>query len=231
MVAVVMAGGLGARMRPLTYTIPKPLLPIGERPILEIILIQLKRAGFTRAFITTGYQADLVKSYFGDGSRFGVSLEYTTEPETLGTAGAVFLLRGIVKEPFLVMNCDVLTGLDLARFYKHHLDSDAQMTVGAVNYCTEIPYGVLQVSGGLVREVVEKPRTSHLVLAGIYAMNPEVFDFHRSGRIDIPELVGLLLEAKKKVAVFEITEPWIDVGRMSDYERASNEFKHWGKTD
>jgi NDP-sugar pyrophosphorylase family protein len=227
MIAVVMAGGLGSRMRPLTYTIPKPLLPIGERPILEIILSQMRKAGFSRVFITTGYQAELVKSYFGNGSRFGIELEYTHESETLGTAGALFLLKNRISEPFLVMNCDILTRLDLREFYDSHIENSAVMTVGATSYEVQVPYGVLEVREGTIRAVTEKPRTSHLIVAGIYVMNPEVLEIDRSGKTDIPEVISLLIVQGKKVAVREIKEPWIDVGKLSDYERANNEFKLW----
>jgi len=227
MTAVVMAGGLGSRMRPLTYTIPKPLLPIGEKPILEIILSQMRKAGFSRVFITTGYQAELVKSYFGDGSRFGIDLEYTQEAEMLGTAGALFLLKGKIGEPFLVMNCDILTRLDMRKFYDSHIENQAVMTVGATTYEIQVPYGVLDVSQGVVRAITEKPRTSHLIAAGIYVLNPEVLAIKQTGKIDIPEIICALVSQGKKVAVREITDPWIDVGKLSDYERAGNEFKLW----
>ncbi|UCF79353.1 MAG: NTP transferase domain-containing protein [Candidatus Eiseniibacteriota bacterium] len=226
--AVVMAGGLGSRMRPLTYTIPKPLLPIGERPILEIILSQLKKCGFGKVFITTGYQAELVKSYFGDGSRFGVALEYTNETEMLGTAGALFLLKGKIAQPFLVMNCDILTKLDLGQFFASHLEGGATMTVGATTYDVEVPYGVLEVKGETVRGVVEKPRASHLVAAGVYAMNQDVLELDHEGRMDIPELLKILISAGKKVVVHRIKEPWMDVGKMSDYEKAGKELALWG---
>jgi NDP-sugar pyrophosphorylase family protein len=227
MIAVVMAGGLGSRMRPLTYTIPKPLLPIGEKPILEIILSQMRKAGFSKVFITTGYQAELVKSYFGNGSRFGVELEYTHESEMLGTAGALFLLKDIISEPFLVMNCDILTRLDLREFFDSHIESHAIMTVGATCYEVQVPYGVLEVRDGAVKTIAEKPKTSHLIVAGIYAMNPEVFEIKRSGKTDIPEVIDILISQGKRVLVREIKEPWIDVGKLSDYERANNELKLW----
>ncbi len=228
--AVVMAGGLGSRMRPLTYTIPKPLLPIGEKPILEIIISQLKKHGFTKIFITTGYQAELVKSYFGDGSRFGVKLEYTNETEMLGTAGAVFLLKDEIKEPFLVMNCDVLTKLDFGAFYDSHLKSGATMTVGATGYDVEVPYGVLKVTNGSVEGIIEKPRTSHLVAAGVYVMSPEVLELDRTGRIDIPDVIKILISEGKNVVIHEIKDPWIDVGKMSDYEKATSELALWDET-
>jgi len=227
MIAVVMAGGLGSRMRPLTYTIPKPLLPIGERPILEIILSQMRRAGFSKVFVTTGYQAELVKSYFGNGSRFGIQLEYTHESEMLGTAGALFLLKDRIREPFLLMNCDILTRLDLRKLYDHHIENSAVMTVGATCYEVQVPYGVLEVRQGVVRSIAEKPRTSHLIVAGIYVMNPEVLEIEKSGKTDIPEVIEILIAQGKKVTVCEIKEQWIDVGKLSDYERANNEFKLW----
>ncbi len=214
-------------MRPLTYTIPKPLLPIGEKPILEIILGRLKKAGFGRVFITTNYQSELVKSYFGRGGRFGVELEYTQETEALGTAGALFLLKGRITEPFLVMNCDVLTKLDLGTLYRFHLEKAAAMTVAAVRYDVQVPYGVLQLDGDSVKEVVEKPSTSHMVLAGMYVLDPEILDVKEPVKTDVPELIKALIAGGKKVACFEVREPWMDVGKMSDYERATNEFNKW----
>ncbi|KPJ61380.1 MAG: hypothetical protein AMJ46_01400 [Latescibacteria bacterium DG_63] len=228
--AVVMAGGLGSRMRPLTYTIPKPLLPIGEKPILEIIISQLKKCGFGKIFITTSYQAELVKSYFGDGSRFGIALEYTNETEMLGTAGALFLLKDKISQPFLVMNCDILTKLDLGKFYDSHVRSGATMTVGTTSYDVEVPYGVLEVSDGSIRGIVEKPRTSHLIAAGVYVMNQEVLEITQTGRIDIPDVIRILISTGKKVVVHEIKDPWIDVGKMSDYEKAVDELSLWGDT-
>jgi NDP-sugar pyrophosphorylase family protein len=227
MIAVVMAGGLGSRMRPLTYTIPKPLLPIGEKPILEIILGRLKSAGFGKVYVTTNYQSELVKSYFGRGGRFGVELEYTDESEALGTAGALFLLKGKIAEPFLVMNCDVLTKLDLGALYRFHLEKGAAMTVAAACYDVQVPYGVLELDGDSVKAVVEKPRTSHMVLAGMYVLNPEILEMKKPERIDVPELIRILIAGGKKVAFFAVKEPWMDVGKISDYERATNEFKKW----
>jgi NDP-sugar pyrophosphorylase family protein len=228
--AVVMAGGLGSRMRPLTYTIPKPLLPIGEKPILEIIISKLRRHGFTKVFITTGYQADLVKSYFGNGSRFGIALEYTNETEMLGTAGALFLLKKEITQPFLVMNCDVLTKLDLGTFYDSHVKSGATMTVGATSYDVEVPYGVLEVTNGSVEGIIEKPRSSHLVAAGVYVMSRDVLEMDRTGRIDIPDVIKILISAGKNVVIHEIKDPWIDVGKMSDYEKATSELALWDDT-
>jgi NDP-sugar pyrophosphorylase family protein len=227
MIAVVMAGGLGSRMRPLTYTIPKPLLPIGEKPILEIILTQLRTSGFTRVFVTTNYQAELVKSYFGEGARFGIELEYTSESEALGTAGALFLLKDKIKEPFLVMNCDVLTKLDFAKLYRFHGESGATLTVTATRYDMQVPYGVLEVEGGLVKGVVEKPSNSHLVLAGVYVLQPEILEMQQATKTDVPELVNALVARGEKVAFYEVKDPWMDVGKMTDYEKATNEFRRW----
>lgn len=214
-------------MRPLTYTIPKPLLPIGEKPILEIILGRLKSAGFEKVYVTTNYQSELVKSYFGRGTRFGIELEYTEESEALGTAGALFLLKGKIEEPFLVTNCDVLTKLDLAAMYRSHLDKGAVMTVAAACYDVQVPYGVLELNGDTVAGVVEKPCKSQLVLAGVYVMNPEILRMKEPERTDIPELIRDLIALGKKVCFYEIKGPWLDVGKISDYEKATNEFKKW----
>ncbi len=227
--AVVMAGGKGTRLRPLTYAIPKPLLPVGERPILEILLGQLKKSGFTRVYVSIGYKGDLIRSYLGDGSRLGVSVEYVDEPEALGTAGALALIKDRLKSPFLMANGDILTKLDFDRFYAEHVSEGAAMTVGCIEYKVQIPFGVVKSDNGLVRGIAEKPTTTHLVASGIYVLSPEALEaLGAPERLDVPDLMLGLVRRGKKVRTHVITEPWLDVGKMSDYERATQEAASWG---
>jgi NDP-sugar pyrophosphorylase family protein len=229
MEALVMAGGKGKRLRPLTYAIPKPLLPIGERPILEILLAQLKASGFTAVYISTGYKAELIRSYFGDGSRVGLAIEYVHEPEELGTAGALALIKDKLTRPFLMVNGDVLTKLDYRRFFDFHVSEAAAMTVGGVDYRVKIPFGVIESENGVVSGVTEKPTADYLVAAGIYALNPEALDsMSEPVRVDVPDLMMRLVKEGKKVLTYRITDPWLDVGKLSDYERASEEVASWG---
>lgn len=227
--AVVMAGGKGTRLRPLTYAIPKPLLPVGERPILEILLSQLKRSGFDTAYISIGYKGDLIRSYVGDGSRMGLAVEYIEEREALGTAGALALVRDRLTQPFLMVNGDILTKLDFSRFYQYHLNEGAVMTVGGIEYSVQIPFGVIENDNGLVRGIREKPTESYLVAGGIYALSPDALaGIGSAERLDVPDLMSGLVRDGKKVLTYKITEPWLDVGKMSDYEKATQEVSSWG---
>jgi NDP-sugar pyrophosphorylase family protein len=230
MEALVMAGGKGTRLRPLTYAIPKPLLPIGEKPILEILLAQLRTAGFTDVYISTGYKAELIRSYFGDGTRLGLSIEYVHEPEALGTAGALALIKERLAKPFLMVNGDVLTKLDYARFFDFHVKEGAAMTVGGVDYHVKIPFGVIESKNGVVSGVTEKPTADYLVAAGIYALSPEALDgVNAPVRLDVPDLMSGLVKDGKKVLTYRITDPWLDVGKLSDYEKATEEVASWGE--
>lgn len=227
--AVVMAGGKGKRLRPLTYAIPKPLLPVGERPILEILLSQLKKHGFKRAIISIGYKGELIRSYLGDGSRLGIPVEYVEEENALGTAGALGLVKDRLKKPFLMVNGDILTKLDFSRLYKFHVSEKAVMTVGGIEYKVRIPFGVIENDNGHVRGITEKPTASYLVAGGVYALSPEALTRVADGqRLDLPDLMAGLVREGKKVLTYKITEPWLDVGKMSDYERATREVASWG---
>jgi NDP-sugar pyrophosphorylase family protein len=229
MEAVVMAGGKGTRLRPLTYAIPKPLLPVGERPILEILLDQLKSRGFTKVYVSIGYKGDLIRSYVGDGSRLGLAVEYVDEREALGTAGALGLIKDRLVKPFLMVNGDILTKLDFGSFYKAHVSEGAVMTVGCIEYTVQVPFGVIENDNGLVRGIVEKPSTSHLVAGGVYALSPGALaEVRASQRLDVPDLISELVKKKKRVRAYKIEEPWLDVGKMSDYERATQEVASWG---
>ncbi len=227
--AVIMAGGLGTRLRPLTYAIPKPLLPIGDRPILEILLTQLARGGFRQVFISTGYKGDLIKSYFGDGHRFGLVLRYVEEKEPLGTAGALGLVRDELTQPFLMVNGDILTRFDFGAFIARHAESGAELTAAAVRHEITIPYGVIRSNGETIAEVVEKPTETRLVLGGIYAMSPPALRHlpPAGERVDVPELIGRAIRGGGKVLYQPIDAFWMDVAKMDDFERARQELATW----
>ena len=227
--AVIMAGGLGTRLRPLTYAIPKPLLPIGDRPTLEILLVQLARAGVTRAFVSTGYKGELIKSYFGDGHRFGLAIRYVEEKEPLGTAGALCLVRKELTQPFLMVNGDILTRYDFGAFYERHCASGADLTAAAVRHEITIPYGVIRGNGVAIEAVDEKPTESHLVLGGIYAVSPPALVHlpEGGGRVDVPELLTRIIQKGGRVLHQTVDAFWIDVAKMDDFERAREALATW----
>src|SRR5688500_13587627 len=187
--ALIMAGGRGTRLRPLTEVIPKPLLPVGGRPILELILCQLKGYGFSGATISLGYKADLIRSYFGDGRRLGIPVDYVEEMEPLGTAGALGLLQQPVDGPLLTMNGDILTKLNMRRFVDQHVESGCAVTVAVRSDSYQVPFGVIESNGDHIQRIVEKPVHDFLVSAGIYVLEPHVVRSVSPGvRLDLPDL-------------------------------------------
>jgi NDP-sugar pyrophosphorylase family protein len=228
MYAVIMAGGEGARLKPYTQVIPKPLLPLGERPIVEIIVTQLKNEGFDRLVITTGYKGDLVKAYFQDGSKYGLSIEYTEEKIKMGTAGALSLISSKPREPFLIINGDILTDLSLRKFMDVHRASKAVLTIGIIKYKLEIPYGIVKANGRVLKSIEEKPSFFFDVGAGIYGASEGIFRYIPEGQpMDFPELVKTLKKHREHVHCYEITEYWKDIGIMDDFEAANREIDSW----
>ena len=228
MLAVIMAGGEGMRLRPYTQVIPKPLLPVGEKPILENLINQLKNEGFHDLIITTGYKGDLIKAYFQDGSKFGVSIEYTTEKIKMGTVGALSIVERKIFEPFLIINGDLLTDLCLRMFMNEHIITKATLTLGVVNFKLDIPYGVVVSNGRIFESIAEKPQYFFEVGAGIYGATPEIFDCIPKGRrVDFPELIMNLKNDNMDVRCFEIKEYWKDIGLIKDFEAVSEEIMNW----
>jgi dTDP-glucose pyrophosphorylase len=221
--AIVMAGGRGLRLRPLTESMPKPMLPVGGRPVMEIIVEQLKNAGVRRIHVSTNYQAEKIVGHFGDGESFGVEIEYVREEEPLGTGGALGLI-GRPTEPVLVINGDILTQVDFLAMYAFHREQKAEMTVGSRRYEMQVPYGVVDCDGALIRGLREKPQVSFFVNAGIYLLEPSVFDLIECNRhMNITDLVKKLIDAGRAVVSYPICEYWLDIGRHEDYERAQED--------
>ncbi|MDD5297430.1 MAG: sugar phosphate nucleotidyltransferase [Rhodocyclaceae bacterium] len=223
--AVILAGGKGTRLAPYTAVLPKPLMPIGDMPILEVVLRQLKVAGITRVTMAVGYLAELMRAFFGDGGRFGLCIDYSMEEEPLGTVGPLTLIDGL-DEPFLVMNGDTLTTLDYRLLIEHHRASGALLTIGTHVREVKIDFGVIE-SGptGLVTQYVEKPTLDYRVSMGIYVFQPEALSYLRKGeRRDLPDLVKTLLGENKPVSTYSFSGYWLDMGRPDDYARAIEEF-------
>lgn len=223
MAAVIMAGGYGMRLRPLTDRTPKPMLPVGDRPLLELTIARLRAAGVRHVSIATHYLADCITRHFGDGSAFGVEVTYLAEERPLGTAGALRALRE-TTDTFVVLNGDVLTGVPFERMLAFHREHHADMTVGVRDHTVEVPYGVVDCDDVRVLGVREKPTEHFLVNAGVYVMEPSVPRMLPDDmRIDMPELIQRLLDAGRTVVSFPIVEYWLDIGRPADYERAQDE--------
>ena len=221
---VLMAGGLGQRLRPLTDEIPKPLLEVGDRPLLEIIINRFTIQGFRRFFVSVNYRAEMVKSHFGDGGRYGCEIQYLEEVEPLGTAGAIGLLPEVPMEPFIVMNGDLLTTVDFENLVSFHGKSGADLTLCVRRYSHQIPYGVAEIRGGEVVGIVEKPNQDCYISGGIYVLSPKTLDRLRPPRrLDMPELMRSVIGDGGRVAAFPVTEYWVDIGRIEDLERARNE--------
>lgn len=222
---VLMAGGLGSRLRPLTDQTPKPMLPVGGRPLLELTIDNLKQQGFRRFFLAVNYKAELIEQHFGNGSAFGVEIEYLRENERLGTAGALRLLPERPSGPLVVMNGDILTTLDIRLLLASHQTSGAPGTICVREYSWRVPYGVVSVdAGGRCTRIDEKPLRREMISAGIYVLSPEALALiPETGVCDMPTLLEILTARIGPVAVFPLREYWLDIGQLGDLQRAQTE--------
>jgi len=224
-----MAGGEGTRLRPFTHTIPKPLLPIGRRPVAQIIVERLRENHFNEIIMTLGYAAELIRAYFQDGSRFDIPVSYYHEPYAMGTAGCLRRIPALREAPFLLTNGDLLTDLDYAAFLESHAQSGAVLTVASRMGTVPIPYGVLHVEDGAVQGVEEKPDHRFTFNAGIYAISPEALQYlPENGRADMTDLIAELLKAGKSVRSEELTGLWYDLAAVEDFDAALNELSRIG---
>ena len=225
--AVIMAGGEGRRLRPLTGDIPKPMVAIGGIPLLERQVRLLAAAGVRRIQIAVNYLSHVIEDHFSAGEGFGVAIDYLRERTKLGTAGALSLLPERPTATFLLINGDVLTTSDFGSLYQYHRDHAAVVTVSAVQYVVDVPYGVIRTDGPYVAGLEEKPSQRLLCNAGIYALSPEALDFVPAGRAyDMTQLIGDCLAHRKAVAVFPVHEYWTDIGTPADLEKAQRLFRH-----
>ncbi len=223
--AVVMAGGFGTRLRPLTENTPKPMLTIGDRPILERMIEQLKKTGIQRVNLTTHYKPEAISEHFGDGAGFGVEIKYVHEDQPLGTAGAIGLIDE-VDGPLLVINGDILTHVDFRAMLAFHRKHQAMLTVAVRQYAVQVPYGVMECDGARVLGVSEKPKMQFLVNAGIYLLEPRARKHIPAGeRFDMTDLIKCLIQESHKVVSFPIVEYWLDIGQYPDYEKAQSDIE------
>lgn len=221
--AVIMAGGYGKRLLPLTERVPKPMLPVGDRPLLELTIQQLRRSGIRDVNLTTHYLSDSIKDHFGDGERFGVNLNYVKEDNPMGTAGGLRQMKR-PSGPFVVINGDILTGLSFQEMLDYHRKHRAVMTVGVRKYEMQVPFGVVECEGTRITSVREKPFLSFFINAGTYLLEPAACDYiPQEGPFDMTDLIQKLVEAGHRVVSFPIMEYWLDVGRHEDYQKAQDD--------
>ncbi len=223
---VLMLGGLGTRLRPLTNDIPKPMLKVGNKPIVETIVDGFKQYGYTNFIFSVNYKKEIIQSYFQAGEPFGVTIEYVEEEKRMGTAGALSLLENRPNEPFFVMNGDLLTQVNFNQLMQFHKEQQAVATMCVREYEFQVPYGVIETDGTDLLSIKEKPIHRSFVNAGIYVLSPEVFDYIPPDMFyDMPTLFEQLIEHGKKTSVFPIHEYWLDIGQVDDFERANEEIK------
>lgn len=223
---VVMAGGLGKRLRPLTENTPKPLVRVGDKPILELNVERLVAAGLHRLIFSVNYLGDQIKAHFGDGSRWGAQIEYVTEDRELGTAGPLSLITREFTSPIIVMNADLLTKVGFRSLLDYHSSEGHEATLCVREYDFQVPYGVAQIDDGRLAAIVEKPVHKFFVNAGIYVLEPRVLRRLKPGAPrDMPDLLEeLRIATPRAVGCFPVSEYWLDIGQLEDYRRAQREF-------
>ena len=225
MKAVVLAGGKGTRLAPYTRIIPKPMMPVGDKAILEILLFQMKRAGISEVVLTVGHLAGLMRAFFQDGSHLGIKIDYSFEEKPLGTAGPLALIDGL-SDTFLVTNGDVLTTLDIRKLLEFHRSQQSIATIATHKRQVHIDLGVIHADGdNQIVSYTEKPTLNYLVSMGMYVFEPDALKYVPKGNyLDFPDLVKILISAGEKVSAYPFEGYWQDLGRADDYEQASIDF-------
>jgi len=227
-IVVLMAGGLGSRLMPLTETCPKPLLKIGEKPLMEIIVDNFKEYGFRKFYFSVNYKAKMIEEYFGDGSRWEIDIKYIHETKKLGTAGALELIPERVDKPIIVMNGDLLTKVNFEQLLAFHNKNQATATMCVRDYEFIIPYGVTRIEDNKLVGISEKPSHHCFINAGIYVLNQEALDqIPKHTFYNMNQLFEKLLKQGKKTSVFPIREYWMDIGQINDFERANLDYKDY----
>lgn len=222
---VLMLGGLGSRLGDLTKDCPKPLLKVGERPLLEHIIERFVNFGFKKFYFSVNYKSSMIKEYFRDGSDWGIQIRYLDEDKRMGTAGSLSLITEEVTSPLIVMNGDLLTKIDFNSLVRYHLESRVDATMGVREYDFQLPFGVVKTDGTKIESVSEKPLQKFFVNAGVYVLNPSVLDFvPKESFQDMPDLFNHIIEQKLETSVFPIREYWLDIGRLDDFEKANIDF-------
>lgn len=225
MKAVILAGGLGTRLKPFTEVIPKPLLPIGEKAVLEIQIEHLKQHGFNEIFLATNYKSNYIENFFGDGSRYGVKLIISREEKQLGTVGPLTLLKSELTEPFLLMNGDILSNINLTNFYNFAVNKESTLSVCIKKIIMPYAFGNIFFKDDIVTGIEEKPDIITYALAGIYVMKPGILNFIPDNEYyGMDSLIKKMLSEQEPISKYELKEYWLDIGRIDDYESAQKDF-------
>ena len=227
MKAVILAGGKGSRLRPFTFSIPKPLLPVGGKSILELIIRRLFSLKINDITLAIGYGAELIKAYFGDGKKFNIKINYVQENKSLGTAGPLKMVKNL-KEPFLVMNGDIITKINFLDLFNYHKKNNAVMTIAVKKYTNQLPFGTISLTKNNIIDIEEKPTTTHLISTGIYILDPIVIKYIPVDTFfTIPDLIKELVKAKLNVVKYEFDEYWLAIEQVDQLEEANNNIKDW----
>ena len=222
---ILMVGGLGTRLRPLTKDMPKPMLKVGNKPILQTIVEKFAEYGFVNITMCVNFNASIIRDYFGDGKEFGVNIDYVLEQKRMGTAGALSLLKERPSEPFFVTNGDLLTNVNFEHIFNYHTLHKATATMCVREYDYEVPYGVVKMNDNKITAIAEKPVQKFFVSAGIYMLSPEILDLIPQDEFyDMPTLFEKAIAQDKNVISFPIHEYWIDIGRLEEYQKANEEY-------
>jgi dTDP-glucose pyrophosphorylase len=222
---IIMAGGLGTRLKELTQNTPKPMLPVGPKPLLETILLDYASQGFRKFYLAVNYRAEQIEAHFGDGSKFGVEVRYLHERERMGTAGGLSLLPDVPEAPFIVTNADLLTNQDFGDLVRRHAETGADATMAVRNYEMQVPFGVVQEDNGCIHAIVEKPVQRFTVSAGIYVLSPQVLSLiPENCYFDMPSLFEEIFRVGMKARCYSIDGYWLDIGRLDDYNQANVDF-------
>lgn len=224
---VLMAGGLGSRLRPLTNDLPKPMLPLGDKPIIERLINRLVECGYYNFYITVNYLSDKIVDYFGDGKELGVNIQYVHETKRTGTAGSLFYLKDKINMPFIVMNSDLyVKSLDFRAMLKYHEMNESVATMGVVNKSFQVPFGVIETKSDVITDIKEKPDYEYLINGGVYLLNPEVLNLIENDEfLDMPSLFRALMSKGDKTLKYRIRGGWTDIGTHDEYKRLKNEFE------
>ena len=221
--AVILAGGLGLRLKPFTEAIPKPLLPIGEKSIIEIQILRLKKYGFTDIYLATNYKSEYIKSFLGSGKQFGVKITVSKEEKPLGTCGPLTLLKDNLQSPFLVINGDILTTINFERLYKYAKSIESDFTVVTKELIMPYAFGKIYSKGDFITGVEEKPNLRNEIIAGIYIMKTEIFKYIPEDEyFGMDNLIKNMLKHNIPIAKYRMDELWLDIGQLPDYEKAQD---------
>jgi len=222
---ILMVGGLGTRLRPLTDNTPKPMLKVGNKPILQTIIEKFAEYGYTNIVLCVNYKSHVIQDFFKDGSEFGVNIEYIFEEQRMGTAGALSLLKNKPTEPFFVMNGDLLTNVNFEHLDSYHISNNSMGTMCVREYDFQVPYGVVNIKDSKILSIEEKPTHKFFVSAGIYMLSPEIIDYIPQNEFyDMPTLFEKLISEEKNIISFPLREYWLDIGRLEEYKKANEEY-------